>query len=231
MFVTRTTSSLLVAAVLASISIFAIGAAVYPGGTHFDHRVVGHDFWLNTLCDVARSTALDGAPNHVGSTLARIAMTIFVVAVGATLAVLPGLAGANARTRGLVRVLACLATCGAVAVVHLPTDRYGELHAVAIVLAGVPAIVATSVGWIALLRERARHLVLALLGGSFLLVSAADFGVYVHEIATAGPPQVLLPILERLATILALAWMIAVARALWLAADCNSTTSTSVHST
>ncbi len=208
----KTTSRVLAGAALASAALFSCGALAYPGGTHFDHSSPGHDFWLNTLCDVARGVALNGADNLLGSALARVAMTIFVVGVGLTLAILPELARTGMRTRALVRMLASVATSGAVAVVHLPTDRYSGLHAIAIVTAGVPAILATLVGWLALVRERARYGVPALLGGAFLVVSAADFAVYVNEVATSAPPTVLLPVLERIATLLALAFMVAVAR-------------------
>ena len=44
-------------------------------------------------------------------------------------------------------------------------------------------------------------------------VAAVDFALYVIEFTSQGSAQVAVPVLERLSTILLLAWMLAVARA------------------
>src|SRR5262249_39586691 len=84
-----------------ALALSLLGAAMcaYPGGTHWDRAAPGHDFWRNYLCDLARTVALNGAPNPLGSALARAAMASLAVAIGLFFWVLPALLGARARVR------------------------------------------------------------------------------------------------------------------------------------
>ena len=45
--------------------------AEYPGGTGWDARSNGNDFWLNYLCDLERTVAINGQPNAIGSVMAE----------------------------------------------------------------------------------------------------------------------------------------------------------------
>ena len=198
--------------VLAFVAIFSLAAAAYPGGTHFDHASVGHDFWLNTMCDVTRSFALDGRPNSLGSTLASLAMIVLAAGLGVTFALLPRLFGARRRTARAVRALGTVSALGAVAVVLLPSDRFGSLHGLAIVCAGIPGLAASLLALVAVLRERRSARAVTVLGGLALGVAAVDFALYVSELASGGASQMAVSVLERLATALLLAWMLAIAR-------------------
>jgi hypothetical protein len=205
--------SVLAFTVLAFIAIFSLAAAAYPGGTHFDHASVGHDFWLNTMCDVTRGVALDGRPNGLGRTLASIAMIVLAAGLGVTFALLPRLFRARRRTALAVRALGTVSALGAVAVVLLPSDRFGSpLHGVAIVCAGIPGLAASLLALVAVLRERTSARAVIVLGGLALLVAAVDFALYVSELVTGGASQVAVSVLERVATALLLAWMLAIAR-------------------
>jgi len=66
----RAAQAMLVAAG-AFVVLFVLAVLEYPGGTDWDPRARGHHFWLNYLCDLTRSVALDGEPNPVGSVLAQ----------------------------------------------------------------------------------------------------------------------------------------------------------------
>ncbi len=199
--------------VLAFVAIFSLAAAAYPGGTHFDHASVGHDLWLNTMCDVTRGVALDGLPNALGCTLASIAMIVLAAGLGVTFALLPRLFGTRRRTALAVRALGTVSALGAVAVVLLPSDRLGStLHGVAIVCAGIPGLAASLLALVAVLHERSSARAVTVLGGLALCVAAADFALYVSELVSGGVSQMAVSILERLATALLLGWMLAVAR-------------------
>lgn len=212
------TAAVLVASVFASVVLFAVAARAYPGGSHFDRLSVGHDFWRNTLCDVARSTALDGAPNAVGSSFARMAMTITAIGIGALFWLLPARFPSSPRLGAAVRVLGSISVPGAIAVVFLPTDRFGALHGIAIVIAGIPGLTAAGLAVVGLLRTRARPSasLVTTFGVLAVLVATAAFGIYVHELLSGGPPRMAVSVLERIAALLLLAWMVTVARASWL---------------
>jgi len=197
------------AAAIASVAIFASAASAYPGGTHFDHGAPGHDFFRNTLCDVARSTAIGGQSNATGASLARTAMTLYAVALGLFYWLLPRELPGHPRLGRLVRTLGALSVPGAIAVVFLPTDRFGVLHGVAIVIAGVPGLAAAVLAVTALVRERAGAM--AALGVAAFGAGAVDFVLYVRELVLDGPPEVAVSVLERAASVLLLVWMLALA--------------------
>jgi hypothetical protein len=204
----------LIGAIMVFVVLFCAAAWAYPGGTHFDHGAIGHDFWRNTLCDVARTVALDGRPNIPGCTLARAAMTTLALGLGVLFVALPELFDAGRRTAALIRVLGAATVPCAIAVVLLPTDRFSALHGAAIVVAGTLGLGTTVLAMKGLLFDpRAPRLVVAL-GAVALCVASADFVLYVRELAMGGAAQVAVAVLERLATILVLAWMASAAQAL-----------------
>jgi hypothetical protein len=210
----RAESVALVGAVIGFLLLFVAAARAYPGGTHFDHGAAGHDFWRNTLCDVARTVAIDGAPNARACMLARIAMTMLALGLGVLFVALPRLFPARARLGNAVRVLGLATVPFAIAVVSLPTDRYGRLHGVAIVLAGTLGLGAAILALKGLFSEARSPGIVVAAGVLAMSVAAVDFALYVAEFMTGGSAQVAVPVLERIATILLLGWMVLVARAL-----------------
>jgi hypothetical protein len=218
----KTAAAGLIGSVMAFAVLFGAAVRAYPGGTHFDHAAPGHDFWRNTLCDVARTIALDGTPNRAGCAYARAAMTILALGLGVLLMTLPRFFPSRRREGATVRALGTFAVVGAIAVVFLPTDQVGALHGIAIVIAGIPGLTAALVAVHALIRERAPRTVTGF-GVATLLVAATDFVLYGAELASRGNAQVGVSALERIATIFLLGWMIASARAFLVhmrCADC-----------
>lgn len=201
-----------VVAALGSGLLFTIAASSYPGGSHFDHHALGHDFWRNSLCDVARSTAVGGAPNVVGAFFARVAMALMAFGVGAMLWLVPAHFPSSPRLGRAVRALTLFTVPALLVVVALPTDRFGDWHGIVITMAGLPGLTA---GWLAtagLVRERSGLRLVTLLSVATLVVAAADFAIYVDEVIRGGPPRLAVPVLERIAGLLLVAWMIAIAR-------------------
>ena len=201
-----------------SVALFVCAASAYPGGSHFDHHAPGHDFFRNSLCDVARSTAIGGGSNLVGAALARLSMTIMALGIGVLFWVLPQRFPSSPRTGTLVRGLGTVATPAAIAVVFLPTDHYGSVHGTAIVTAGIPGLAAAAMAVTGLLRERAASRLLGVLGTGTLVVGLFAFLLYVHELVTDGPPQTAVPTLEHIAALLLVTWMLAVTKPSWRSA-------------
>jgi len=195
------------ACAVSSLALFTIAASVYPGGNHFDHSAPGHDFWRNALCDVARSTAVGGASNVLGATFARAAMAIMALGIGAMFWLLSQRLSSTARLATGVRVLGTVTVPGALSVVLLPSDRFSCLHGVAVVAAGFPGLGAALLATVGLVREKSSRIVTTVAIAT-LAVAAVDFSIYVDELITRGPPRLLVPVLERIATILLVVWMV-----------------------
>jgi hypothetical protein len=198
---------LIAACAVASAVLFAFAASAYPGGNHFDHHTPGHDFWRNALCDVARSTAVGGAPNPVGAGFARLAMSTMAFAIGLLLWSLPRHFPRRPMLRHVVRVFAAITVPCALAVVFLPTDRFSDVHGMVVVLAGVLGTGGATIAVAASLREARRPS--ALLGAFTLVASFVALGIYVVELVAGGPPRLAVPVFEHIAALLLLAWMLA----------------------
>jgi hypothetical protein len=180
--------------------------ALYPGGTWWDPAARGHRFWQNFLCDLEWQVALNGTPNPVGAALAQAAMLVLVAGF------VPFWWEAPAWRRA-VRGLGAAGVSGMVAVALMPSERFGALHGVAVVLAAAPSFAATSLAaageWRA--GERAHHRVAAGIGAALLAVAALDLVLYVHTMRTGGPGPVAVPALQKIALALLLVWMVLVA--------------------
>ena len=89
------------AAILAAEAAFVLllipAMRAYPGGTSWDPASSGHDFWLNYLCDLTRSVALNGQPNPAGAALAQGAMGLLALGLLPFWWVLPQLFPSGAR--------------------------------------------------------------------------------------------------------------------------------------
>ena len=203
----RIPRGLIAACALASTILFTFAAYAYPGGNHFDHAASGHDFWRNALCDVARSTSLDGASNAVGATFARVAMSTMAIAIGLMMWSLPRHFPDRVVLRQTVRVFAAITVPAALAVVFLPTDRFSDLHGVVTVTAGILGTGGASLAVIAALRDGRRPSVF--LGLLTLAAAFGSLGIYMVELMAGGPPRLAVPVLEHIAAVLLVAWMLA----------------------
>jgi hypothetical protein len=195
---------------------FAIGAAMgaYPGGTHYDHGTVGYDFFRNFWCDTLRNPALNGAPNARGARLASMALWVLSSGllpfwgVVAELAV-PRKAARSSNAREAIRWLGMLAMVGTMGVTLLPSDRNPYFHGLLVTIAGPFGLLATTLaltrGWSSTLIPRA----VSLLGVLAVLAALVNFGVYAREFWLSAPPSPLLPAIQKLATGLFLAWVLA----------------------
>jgi len=193
-------------AIAASAALLALAMRLYPGGTELDHHAVGHSFWLNFLCDLTRVRALNGAAN-AGSGFARAAMATLAVGLGAFFMILPGEFPGHRPSATLVRGAGTLSVLGFLA---LPLGT-GPWHAVAVLTAAGPGVLAATAGLVATARH-VRHK--PLLGAAFgsIIAATVDAALYVGRVRddyhTCTP---LLPVFQRLTLLLAAAWVVTTA--------------------
>lgn len=176
-----------------------VAAAGYPGGTWMDRSTVGHSFWANFLCDIARDLALDGRP-HPAAAWGRASEWALVLALGLFFWIAPALVE-PARRRRTIRLLGVVAMLGLLLV---PVTEKVP-HALALIAGAGPGFAAT----LLVLRGLRRRPVLVWLGVLSLGLSGLELGLFLgfreRFGATAVPLAV--PAVQRLAVLAAIAWM------------------------
>lgn len=192
-------------ACLAFASLLCFSMAVYPGGNAWNTRADGNDFWLNYLCDLARTVARNGQANPLGSALARAGMLALASAFAPFFWLL-SLRVTSSPLRLLVRLLAGICLLGTTVTVLFPVDRYPAVHEPALLIGAASGLVACLV---ALLGDggQVKTTVGFRLGIVTLLVSSVDFTLYARQLSLPGPGPVLGAVLERMAALLLIGWM------------------------
>jgi hypothetical protein len=199
----------LVACVGAFVALIVPAMALYPGGTWWDPHALGHRFWTNFLCDLEWRTALNGMPNPVGARLAEGAMLALVLAFVPFWPLAARLFAEHPRLVAAVRVLGWTSVVGMIAVAIMPSERFGAMHGVAVVVAGLPGLSAAVLAATGQLLARRR--LPGALGAAMVLFAIADFVLYVHTMLHGGPGPIVLPAAQKVALLLLLAWMLVVA--------------------
>jgi hypothetical protein len=121
-------------------------------------------------------------------------------------------ADANARSGAAVRALGLVSVAATVAVVFMPSERFGVIHGATVVVACVPGLAAVALGVRGLGLGEPRPRVAAALGASMLAVALVDFFLYVSHLVGHSEGTALVPALEKVALVLLLAWMVTIAR-------------------
>lgn len=205
-------SILLVALVCAAV-LLAISIAFYPGGTWMDPESPGFDPLRNFFSDLLAPTALNGAPNPAGAMSATAGLLVLAVAAALSCWIVPGLFATQRRLGLLVRAAGLVALVGMLAVPLTPTPRFGLLHAIAIMLAALPALLAAAAATLGLLRELGPTRYLTILGIATFVTALCDAVLYVHFLLYGGASAILVPVLQRVALASFFAWSVGVALA------------------
>ncbi len=198
--------------ILVSVAIFVVlvgvSMASYPGGTWMDRQAGGHDLIKNFLCDLLGLHGLNGAPNPVGSIATLVAMVVLALGLGLTFWLVPTFFPARPTLGRLIRGCGSISALGLLAVPLTPPVNAYRLHAAAVVVSGLPGIAAAALSVVGLARLR-RGLAL---GGTLLVVLASlDGALYAHQLVVGGMPTVFLPAIERIASVVLLGWLVAIA--------------------
>lgn len=204
---------MLVACVVAFAALEGAAMALYPGGTWWDATTRGARFWQNFLCDLEWTVALNGEPNHVGARLGQAAMLVMVAALAVFWWIAPGMFPSRRRLGAAVRALGLASVGGSIAVALMPSERFGALHGVAVVAAGVPGALAALLAVVGMLRgeppgdSRAAGLV----GAAMLALALVDLALYANTMVHGGPGPMALPAVQKVALVLLVGWMTLVA--------------------
>ncbi len=199
----------ILALVLAFVALVAISMASYPGGSWLDLRANRHDLLRNFLCDLLAPIAINGQPNRVGSLAMMGAMTVLALGLAVTWWSIPYLF-AQPRFAVAIRICGVLSTIGLFTVPFTPPTVSYRLHAAAIFAGGVPAFAAGIISLIAFARGNATRR-LAWLGGITLISLMVGFSLYSNQLINQTAATIILPASHRIATVLFLSWVIAIA--------------------
>jgi hypothetical protein len=196
----RRTLARFLALALTLFALLEAGAmALYPGGTWWEPGARGHRFWQNFLCDLSWRVALDGQDNRVGSLLSQAAMLVFV---GGFVPFWVLVGGKGARG---VRVLGFASVVGTAAVTLMPSDRFGAMHGMAVMVAATTGLLGAILAAVGQLRAGDR--VAGGLGLAVLATGGVDFALYVQTFGSGGPGPLALPAVQKVALLLLMAWM------------------------
>jgi hypothetical protein len=177
----------------------------YPGGNFAALSHSSHDFFANYWCDLLRDVALNGQDNERGATLARAGMAAMAAALGAFWL---------RAGRGLARPVAWrVAAAGSVSslamlfVACLPSDRFPQAHAPAVLVAGAPGFACgVAIAATALRRSREAPL-FAVLSFALVVLAALNLALYVDVACISGGHNALLPGLQKLASFVLTGWI------------------------
>jgi hypothetical protein len=198
------------------IGLFVLGVALamwnYPGGTWWDRACSGHSFWENFLCDLLHDPALNQMPNRTGSALATAAILIFIVGLGVFWSMAHrwlDQASIAARWMGALGVF------GAVSLAFVPltpSNHFPRLHTTAVLLGGLPALTTFLLFCVSLVRQGRIAPLLRLFTAILGLLVVMGLGLYAQHVIVGGPSLRVLPLVERLAVIMLLGWMLVLLR-------------------
>jgi hypothetical protein len=199
------------AAVVLFVVLELAAMSLYPGGTWWDPHTRGVRFWENYLCDLEWRVALDGVPNPVGSRVALAAMVVLVLGLLPLWWTIPRVAGETGALGRAVRTVGSVSVGGALGVALMPSDRFGPLHGAVVVVACLFGLTAVVLSVTILLRGEPPPRVAGALGAAMLGACSVDFALYVRTLLTGGPGPPVIPVVQKVALLLLLAWMLAVA--------------------
>src|SRR5690606_963710 len=203
-------SALLASLTLGFVVCFAVAAAAYPGGTWCVPEASGFDPLYSYFCDVLREKGLNGQPNP-GAGIARAALIVLAGAFVPFWLLLARVPVLPRGAAGALRVFGLLSAFGALGVALTPSDRFAVAHQLAVLTAGPTGVVAGGLAVIALARAGKSARLLAGLAGATVTFTAIDALLYAQQLVRPMPCPVALPVLQKLAAVGALAWMLAVA--------------------
>lgn len=186
----------------------------YAGGSWLHPHATQHSFLENYWCDLLREPAHNGQPNALSVQLATLGFAALGVALAAFWLQFSRIF-ADWRRRFVRLAGVSSAACTAL-VALVPSDRFPAVHAPAVLTAGGLGFACGSVcaGWALGHFREARAYGLASL--VLIAAAAANLVLYVNVAYCGGGDTVVLPAVQKLATLSLVVWMVA---GLYVSAD------------
>jgi hypothetical protein len=196
-----------------------IAALLYPGGTWCNPQAPHYQVLESFFCDVLHERGLNGDPNP-GAPWARTALVLIALGFVPFWSSVPSTMALSVRRAAIVRALGWLSAAASLAVALSPSDRWPSLHQVAVLSAAASGIAAAVIASTSRVTgavtgtapgSRARRL--RLLAWGALTTAAIDAGLYLSQALNPQPCAVALPLLQKVAAIFVLGWMLGTALA------------------
>ncbi len=199
-----------------AICVVAMVAAVsvYPGGSWTELDASGFSLARNFWCDLLRSKAINGAENGTGKWLASVAFGALGIALWPYWWVAASVLTGPRRTA--VALMGTLSAASLAALALLPSDRQPIWHGVVALSGGLLGIGAALLCVSAWLPSEPRFGMRRVSGGAALLLGLLNAALYVHVAYAGGQESMAQPVVQKLATLALVAWMLSTIQRAWL---------------
>ena len=228
----RICSGLVLAGLFAFVLLTALAAAAYPGGTFCEPAADSYRFWGNFFCDLTQPVTLRGVDNSLAQRFSEASFIAFSLALLPFFWLLGSVvqrrAEANHHASGAtprpspgsraVRALGAISALGTNVVAWLPSGTSPVLHQAAVFAATIPGLTASVLGLAALVSQALSAnaggtlRTSAVFGCAVLLFGVSDALGYAYAVAVPSQCYPWLPVLQKLAGLFLLAWMLSIAR-------------------
>jgi hypothetical protein len=193
-----------------SVVLLVLAMTRYPGGTQVDRMTRGYDFFRNYFCDLIQPLGHDGSPNG-GAALAQAGFILCACALAPLWLLLPRLFASRSPLGRPVRVAGIASSLALPSVAFTPSQLGRHVHSLAILAAGVPALVSLGLGMAGLFAEWRRRPRLAALTLALLVCTVATGALWGWTFFASWPGAWALPSAQKLTWFVLVAWMPAVA--------------------
>jgi hypothetical protein len=184
----------------------------YPGGTWWDKQATRHRFWENFLCDLLHKKSLSGLPNLKSATLAQFAFVVLIAGCAILFSLAPEVIPTRRRFGRILGRFGVVSSVLLLSVPLFPSDKFPTAHSIAVVFGTLPALLAFAVLVGAILTEPVIPTFLRGISVLLLVLLVLCASIYTWEAFFHGPSLKLLAGLERVATLMALLWLMAIGR-------------------
>ncbi len=193
---------------LAFAALMLLAMSAYPGGTWEDPHAAGHSQVRNFLCDLTRPVAINGQPNPTGAKFAELGLYAYVVALGPFFFVTPALFSDKKRLGRMVWICGVLCSLGGIAIVALPSWMVGpRMHGALVLSTAVPGLLAALGATLGAWTTSTPSRPIRLAAAATLVLTAVTVAVFAGQIARGAETTTGLPVLEKLAILMSMAWM------------------------
>ena len=162
--------------------------------------------------DLLHNPALNHRDNAVGAALTKIGMLLVVIGLSRFWWVAGECLCCHRKLKSMVRGLGAFGTPLVAAVPILPSNSYPGLHTAAVTLGGLPAMLTLLLFNVAIFLEGHCPKWVRMLTTLLAVLSVACMALYIRESVFRAPSLRILPVLERLATISVVCWILALLR-------------------